>query len=134
VTRSPETWSNPRGWEAKVKYKPLITGWTCGCGHLSNSHPRGALVTASPSCCCLTSNSMGLARGAKQEEGEPDYGILRATSLWVGTRTCYGTVVRTDKPKRVDRLGPKGHGPWATDSLFRGMHSVVDPADSTTLK
>jgi hypothetical protein len=47
---------------------------------------------------------------------------------------CYRTVVRTDKPKRAGRLGPKGQGPWATGSLFRGMHPVVDPADSTTLR
>ena len=31
VTRSPETWSDPRGWEAEVHDEPLITGWACGC-------------------------------------------------------------------------------------------------------
>jgi hypothetical protein len=66
---------------------------------------------APPSCRRLTPGGMGLARGAQQEETELDCGILRATSLWVGTRTCYGTVVRTDKPKRAERLGPKGQGP-----------------------
>src|SRR5215813_6102562 len=42
VIRSPETWSDPRGWEPKVHGEPLRTGWACGCGLLSNSHPHGA--------------------------------------------------------------------------------------------
>ena len=48
----------------------------CGCGHLSHAHPSGALVTAPPSGCCLTPNSLGLARGAKQEKAEPDWRLL----------------------------------------------------------
>ena len=56
--------------------KSLITGWACGCGLSSNSHPRGVLVTAPPSCDRLTPGRMGLARGEKQEEAEPDCGIL----------------------------------------------------------
>src|SRR5215831_5469776 len=77
---------------------------------------------------------MGLARGAQQADPEPDWRRLWARSLWVGTRTCYRTVVSTDQPKRAERLGPKGHGPWATGSSSRGMHSTVDPADSTALR
>src|SRR5215813_8486945 len=42
VIRSPETWSDPRGWEPKVHGEPLRTCWACGCGLLSNSHPQGA--------------------------------------------------------------------------------------------
>ena len=42
VIRSPETWSNPRGWEPKVQCEPLRTCWACGCGPPSNSHPQGA--------------------------------------------------------------------------------------------
>ena len=42
VIRSPETWSDPRGWELKVQCEPLRTCWACGCGHSSNSHPHGA--------------------------------------------------------------------------------------------
>jgi len=76
VIRSPETWSNPRGWEPKVQCEPLRTCWACGCGQTSNSHPHGAWETAPPSCCCLTPNSMGLARGERQEEAEPDCGRL----------------------------------------------------------
>src|SRR6266516_1888106 len=89
---------------------------------------------APPSCRRLTPGGMGLARGAQQAEAEPDCRCLRAMSLWVGTRTCYGTVVRTDQPKRAARLGPKGQGPWATGSLSRGKHPIVDPADSTALR
>src|SRR5713101_8604118 len=42
VIRSPETWSDPRGWEPKVHGEPLRTCWACGCGLWSNSHPHGA--------------------------------------------------------------------------------------------
>src|SRR5712691_3324720 len=42
VIRSPETWSDPRGWEPKVQREPLRTCWACGCGPPSNSHPQGA--------------------------------------------------------------------------------------------
>src|SRR6266705_3262680 len=42
VIRSPETWSDPRGWEPKVHREPLRTCWVCGCGQTSNSHPQGA--------------------------------------------------------------------------------------------
>src|SRR5712691_9271264 len=89
---------------------------------------------APPSCRRLTPGGMGLARGAQQEETEPDCRCLRARSLGVGTRTCYRTVVRTDQPKRAERLGPKGQGPWATGSSSRGLHSDVDTADSTALR
>src|SRR6266702_5894242 len=40
VIRSPETWSDPRGWEPKVQCEPLRTCWACGCGQTSNSHPQ----------------------------------------------------------------------------------------------
>ena len=76
VIRSPETWSDPRGWEAKVPCEPLITCWACGCGQMSNSHLSGALVMAPPSCRCLTPNGMGRARGAKQDNPEPDGACL----------------------------------------------------------
>ena len=42
----------------------------------SNSHPRSVRETAPPSCRRVTPGGMGLARGAKQEEAEPDCGIL----------------------------------------------------------
>src|SRR4029453_18113612 len=66
---------------------------------------------APPSCRRLTPGGMGLARGAQQEEAEPDCGRLCARSIGVVTRTCYGTIVKTDQPKWAERLGPKGHGP-----------------------
>lgn len=53
--------------------RPWLTCWACGCGHLSQAPPSGALVTAPPSGGGLPPTSLGRARGAQPETAEPDW-------------------------------------------------------------